>query len=255
MSPTLRSSAVAQSGSRLTRFFNAVIISSITTTCCKPIAAPIWIFLWGKAVQACRASVTEEGLPRLPESPELPKLMIDVKASGIHQSWQSQNSDLLRHDVGCAITATQETVGFVIPDDLLLRRVVLQGTPQAVRGVGQVHQCRRDVGLLDRGMNILGAAAANAINEVCEVVASCFTGRPRLGLLGQPGFIGIVPVNGEITIRAIKDVADGVGLCIFWSQRLFIGVVLAGARAQSRGRNPAGPVSTAADLGLVIRDP
>jgi len=28
-------------------------------------------------------------LPKLPESPELPKLMIDVKAISIHQSWQS----------------------------------------------------------------------------------------------------------------------------------------------------------------------
>src|SRR5215469_591950 len=89
MSPTPRSSAVAQSGSRLTRFFDAVIISSITTTCCKPIAAPIWIFWLGRAVQACRASVTESGLPKLPESPELTIVAcLDLN----HQFWQSWQS-------------------------------------------------------------------------------------------------------------------------------------------------------------------
>ncbi len=84
------------------------------------------------------------------------------------------SSNLFRHDVRSAITATQEAIGFVVVDDLLLRRIEAQRTAKTVRGIGQVHESRRDVGFLDRRMNILGTTAADAINEVRVVVARSF---------------------------------------------------------------------------------
>ena len=52
------------------------------------------------------------------------------------------SSNLFRHNVRCAIAATQEAIGFVIANDLLLRRIESQRTAEAVRGIGQVYECR-----------------------------------------------------------------------------------------------------------------
>src|SRR5258708_18233091 len=78
--------------------------------------------------------------------------------------WRNCNSsNLFRDNVRCAIAATQEAIGFVIADDLLLRRIESQRAAKTIRGIGQVHKRRRDVGFLNGRMNILGATAADAI--------------------------------------------------------------------------------------------
>ena len=53
---------------------------------------------------------------------------------------------------------------------------------------------------LDRTMEIFGAPAANAIDEVCPVVAGSFARWPRLDLIGEPGLVGIVSVDREVTV-------------------------------------------------------
>src|SRR5260370_23772544 len=45
-------------------------------------------------------------------------------------------SNVFRHNIRCAIATTQETVGFLIANDLLLRGIESQRTPQTVRGIG-----------------------------------------------------------------------------------------------------------------------
>src|ERR1700741_272754 len=82
-----------------------------------------------------------------------------------------RGSNLFCHNIRCAIAATQKTGGLLIANDLLLRGIETDRPAQAVGSIGQVHQRRRDVGFLNRRMNILGAAAANALDEVCVVVA------------------------------------------------------------------------------------
>lgn len=51
-------------------------------------------------------------------------------------------SNLLRHHIGRAITTAQETIGFVIPNDLFLRGVEVQRALQTVRGIGEMHERR-----------------------------------------------------------------------------------------------------------------
>jgi hypothetical protein len=60
--------------------------------------------------------------------------------TGMSRNFNSSN--LFRDNVRCAIAATQEAIGFVIADDLFLRRIESQRTAEAVRGIGQVYECR-----------------------------------------------------------------------------------------------------------------
>src|SRR6516164_5804275 len=100
-------------------------------------------------------------------------------------------------------------------------------------------------------MEIFGAPAANAIDEVCPVVAGCFAGRSRLDLIREPGLVGIVAIDCQVTVRSVEDIADGVGFRIFRSQNLFILRFL----GQARWWNATGAIGVGADLGLVIGDP
>src|SRR5580704_8304720 len=105
-------------------------------------------------------------------------------------------------------------------------------------------------------MNILGTAAANAINEVRIVVARGFTVWPGFGLFRQPRFVGVVAVDGKIALRTIKQVADGVGLCILWTKGLlFVSRLFVGIGGKAGGGNRAGAVSAAADFRFVVGDP
>ena len=100
-------------------------------------------------------------------------------------------------DVGGAVSAAEHDIGFFVVDDLLGGGVEGEGAAEAVGGVGQVHQRCGDVGLLDRRMNVLGAAAADAIDEIREVVAGGFAVGAGLELIGEPSFVGVVAVDGE----------------------------------------------------------
>src|SRR5215467_5517880 len=75
-----------------------------------------------------------------------------------------------------------------------------------------MHKRYGDVALLYRRMNVFGLPAANAVNEVCVMIARSFSGRPRFTLVCNPSLVRIVSIGGEITVRAIKNVPDGVGL-------------------------------------------
>ena len=94
----------------------------------------------------------------------------------------------------------QQLGRFLIAYDLLPLRIEFQSATQAVGGVGQVHQSGRDVTFLNRTMEIFGAPAANAIDEVRPMVAGCFAGRPGLDLIREPGLVGIVSIYCQITV-------------------------------------------------------
>ena len=84
--------------------------------------------------------------------------------------------------------------------------------------VGQVHECGRNMSLLDGRMNVLSATAAHAINEIGVVVGGAFSRGAGFDLIGDPSLIRIVSVNGEIAVRAVEDVADGVGLGVLGAE-------------------------------------
>ena len=98
-----------------------------------------------------------------------------------------------------------------------------------------MHQRRGDVSFLNRRMNIFRTPTANAINEVCEMVACRFTGGSRHSLLREPGLVCIVPVNADIAVRAVKEITDGIGLRILRAKRLLVTGLLSIAGSQTGG--------------------
>src|SRR5258708_2820806 len=118
-----------------------------------------------------------------------------------------------------------------------------------------MHKGRRDVGFLNRRMNVLGTTAANAIDEVCVMIARTIAVWAGFGLIRQPRLVAIVSIDGEKAHRSIENVADGVRLCTFWPQGLLVSRLFVCIGAESRGGYTTSAVSTGADLGLVVRDP
>src|SRR5436305_1910806 len=105
-------------------------------------------------------------------------------------------------------------------------------------------------------MDVLCAATADALNEICEVVTRRFARRPGLNLIGYPRLIGVITIDGEIAVRAIKDVANGVRLRVLRTEgSLRIGWLLVRVRAKSRCWHCGVAVCASADLRLVIGDP
>src|SRR5215475_1021285 len=73
-----------------------------------------------------------------------------------------------------------------------------------------MHQRRREMALLDVGVQVLALATANGFDEVFPVAPAFATRRPRLLLLAQESLVGVVPLDGHVTFRAVEDVADAV---------------------------------------------
>src|SRR5262245_44667150 len=67
--------------------------------------------------------------------------------------------------------------------------------------------------LLNVGVQVLALATANGFDEVFPVTTAFATRRPRLLLLAQEGLVGVVPLDGHVTFRAVEDVADAVAFC------------------------------------------
>ena len=63
-----------------------------------------------------------------------------------------------------------------------------------------MYECCGDVCFLNRRVNVLGAAAADAVDEVREMVPASFSRRSRLSLVGQPRLVRIVSIDGEIPV-------------------------------------------------------
>src|ERR1700719_2073621 len=85
-----------------------------------------------------------------------------------------------------------------------------------------MHQRGRDVGFLDRRMDVLGATAADAIDEVGVVVAGASAVRAGFDLIGDPRFVGVVAVDGQVAVGAVEDVADGVSLGVLRPEGLLL---------------------------------
>src|ERR1700680_3513478 len=105
-------------------------------------------------------------------------------------------------------------------------------------------------------MNVLGAAAAHAIDEVGVVVGGASAVRAGFDFIGDPRFVGVVAIDGQIAVGVVENVAGGIGLGIFRAEGLlFVGGLFACRGGQSRGRHAAGAVRASADLRFVIGDP
>ena len=52
-----------------------------------------------------------------------------------------RNSNFFGDDVGSAIGAAEETIGFVVADDLFRGGIEREGAAEAIGSVGQMHQC------------------------------------------------------------------------------------------------------------------
>src|ERR1700689_4848701 len=101
-------------------------------------------------------------------------------------------------------------------------------------------------------MNIFGAAAADAFDEVGVVVAGGFAVWARFDLVGDPGFVGVVAVDGEIAVGAVENVAHGVRFGVFGTERGLRGCWFFGGacvRSESRWWNGAGAVCAGANFG------
>src|SRR5260370_41406933 len=106
-----------------------------------------------------------------------------------------------------------------------------------------MHECRRDMGFFDWRMNILRTTAANAINKVCVVVPGRFARWPWCDFIRQPSLVGVVAVDGQVAIRSIEKVADGIRLRVLWPQGLlFVTGFLFRIGGQSCGRHAAGSI-------------
>src|SRR2546430_564055 len=107
----------------------------------------------------------------------------------------------------------------------------------------------RDVSFFDRRVNVFGTAAANAVNEVCEMVAGRFAGGAGLCLIGEPGLICVVSVDAEVSIRSVEDVSNGVGLRVLGSEWLVSGWLVAGS--ETGGGYSGAPLNPRTGPGLV----
>src|SRR5215471_10167121 len=98
-------------------------------------------------------------------------------------------------------------------------------------------------------MDVLGLAAANAVNEVGEMIPGGAGRRSGFDVLGQPRFVRVIAVDTQIAIRAIEEIADRICFCVDRSdgpdtcER--IGRSLRRRRRRSRGGKSGGRYSAA----------
>src|SRR5215475_6359757 len=59
-------------------------------------------------------------------------------------------------------------------------------------------------------MDVLGLPAANAVNEVREMISGGTCRRSGLHMLGQPGLVRVITVDTQIAFRSIEEVADRI---------------------------------------------
>ena len=62
-------------------------------------------------------------------------------------------------------------------------------------------------------------ASADAVDEVGVVIAAGLAVRAGLDVIGEPRFVGVVAVDAEIAVGPVENVADGVRLCVFRTER------------------------------------
>src|SRR3954452_15546277 len=82
---------------------------------------------------------------------------------------------------------------------------------------------------LDRGVQLVLLTTANALDEIGEMIVVRTAARTRLLVAAEPALVteGIFVAGGEVSVRSVKNVADRV----------------------------VAIEQTAADAGLVVRDP
>src|SRR6202171_4240742 len=95
-----------------------------------------WNFDFLQVMRRVCSSTVWPNAPIVDQFRNLSKSCDDARKSGSANKMLTSRANLLRNNIRCAITATKETVGFLIANDLFLRGIELQRTPQTVRGVG-----------------------------------------------------------------------------------------------------------------------
>src|SRR5215468_2824170 len=63
-------------------------------------------------------------------------------------------------------------------------------------------------------MDVLDLPAANAVNEVREMIPGGAGRRAGFDVLGQPRFVRVIAVDTQIATRSIEEVADRICFCI-----------------------------------------
>ena len=113
---------------------------------------------------------------------------------------QSAGSHIFGHNIGRAISTAQETIGFFIANHRLGLGVEVHRASQAIRSVGEVHKRCGLVRFQNRRVNILGAAAANTVNEILIVVAGSFAGWAGFNVISDPGLVGVIAFDAEVAV-------------------------------------------------------
>src|SRR5436190_4057979 len=127
----------------------------------------------------------------------------------------SATSDLVRNHkrrTVSAILARQETIRLRIANHLSGAGIDAQLPAQAVGSIREVNQRARDVSLLDRALQLLLLSAANARDEIREVIVVRMTPWTRRPVAAEPALVaeGIFVAGGEVTLRSVINRADAV---------------------------------------------
>src|SRR5262245_27165752 len=88
-------------------------------------------------------------------------------------------SNFLRDDETGPILPREHRVRFLVANALQRLRVEVERAAQPVGNVGEMHQLRREIALLDVGVQVGPLAAAHGLDEVRPVAAAFRAGRSR----------------------------------------------------------------------------
>src|SRR5215831_19365966 len=113
-------------------------------------------------------------------------------------------------------------------------------------------------------MDVLGLPAANAVNEVREMISGGGGRWSRFDVFGQPRLVRVIAVDAQIAFRSIEEVADRICFCIDRPDGPDAGERIRSFLRRCRRRSGGGEscsrysaafVGSGTDLGFVIGDP
>jgi len=111
-----------------------------------------------------------------------------------------------------AVPTRQQTIRFVVANDLLGVGIEPQLAAETVRRVCEMNQRARYVAFSYRGVEIRGAPAPHAADEVGEVIAARPAARSGALLRSEPALVGegVFIAGRQVPFRSVEDVADRV---------------------------------------------
>jgi len=116
-----------------------------------------------------------------------------------------------RHGERRPESSVEHFTGFVVPRYAFCRTVKVDGAAQTVRNIRQVHQQRGLVAFLDRSIQVLLLVGDHRVDKIGKVVSLTVCLRPGFMVWTQPGLVGIVALDGQITFGAVEDISNRAG--------------------------------------------